>query len=461
MRKILLFYFLCPFLLQAQCWKEVSTGGVHTIGLKDGGTLWSWGRNNQGQLGTGENTTITNKIPKQIGTESNWVKISAGNAHNLAIKTDGTLWAWGRNLDGQVGVGTSTSYFNFPQQIGSDTDWEFISAGDEFSLAIKKNGTLWAWGDNAFGQLGDNSTSDKNTPIQIGIATDWSFVSAGTEHSLGINKNGELWAWGKNSSARFGINTPSYSHVPIRIGSDTDWSVVLASREHGVGLKTNGTFWTWGSNATGQLGDGTTSPKTSPINIVAFNEATAIAKGHQHTLVIKKDGTLWSWGGNATGQLGIGTPLSPTAPGPTLTPTRENTFNNSWVFVSSKITHTVAIKSDGSLFTWGNNIGGQLGDNTQTAKSSPTSVSCPTLGLDDIAVKENIMVYPNPVTTILKFKNTEDIPFSSIEILDITGKVLLQQNFATEINVENLANGIYFVRANGGDVVFQSRFMKN
>lgn len=462
MRKPLLFIFLFLYSLLAhsQCWTEISTGGIHTIGIRDGGTLWSWGRNNSGQLGTGQNSSTINLTPKQIGTESNWSKISAGNAHNLAIKTDGTLWAWGRNSDGQIGMGSNASSFNTPQQIGTDTDWAFISAGDEFSLAIKTNGTLWAWGDNFFGQLGDTSTDDRNAPVQIGLATNWSIVSAGTQHALGLKTNGELWAWGTNNTARFSSTLPSFSYVPIQMGTDTDWSKVVAARDHGVALKTNGTFWTWGSNATGQLGDGTTVDKTSPINIASLNGALKIAKGHQHTLVIKNDGTIWSWGGNATGQLGIGTPLMP-APSPTLSPTQENTLNNTWIYIDSKITHTAAIRSDGSLYTWGANLWGQLGDNSQVSKSSPILISCPTLATDDFDTEEIITVYPNPTSARVSIRTGQNFQFSSVKILDLYGKVLFEENVSEDISVDHLASGIYFIQATSNNRLYQAKFIKN
>lgn len=462
MRKPLLFIFLFLYSLLAhsQCWTEISTGGIHTIGIRDGGTLWSWGRNNSGQLGTGQNSSTINLTPKQIGTESNWSKISAGNAHNLAVKSDGTLWAWGRNSDGQIGIGSNASSFNTPQQIGTDTDWASISAGDEFSLAIKTNGTLWAWGDNFFGQLGDTSTDDRNTPVQIGLATNWAIVSAGTQHALGLKTNGELWAWGTNNTARFSSTLPAFSYTPIQMGTDTDWSKVVAARDHGVALKTNGTFWTWGSNATGQLGDGTTVDKPSPINIASLNGALKIAKGHQHTLVIKSDGTIWSWGGNATGQLGIGTPLMP-APSPTLSPTQENTLNNTWVYIDSKITHTAAIRSDGSLYTWGANLWGQLGDNSQVSKSSPILISCPTLATDDFDTAEIISVYPNPASATVSIRTGQNFLFSSVKILDLYGKVLFEENVSENIPVDHLASGVYFIQATSNNQLYQAKFIKN
>ncbi|MFC7774812.1 RCC1 domain-containing protein [Flavobacterium sp. GCM10027622] len=462
MRKTLLVFFLFSYSITtySQCWSEISTGGIHTIGIRDGGTLWSWGRNNSGQLGTGQNSSTINLLPKQIGTESNWLKISAGNAHNLAIKANGTLWAWGRNSDGQVGIGSNASTFNTPQQIGTDTDWAFISAGDEFSLAIKTNGTLWAWGDNAFGQLGDTSTDDRNSPVQIGTATNWASVSAGTQHALGLKVNGELWAWGTNNTARFSTTLPAFSYVPIQMGTDTDWSKVVASRDHGAALKTNGTFWTWGSNATGQLGDGTTVDKTTPINIASLNGAIKIAKGHQHTLVIKNDGTIWSWGGNASGQLGIGTPLSP-APSPTLNPTQENTFNNTWIYIDSKITHTAAIRSDGTLYTWGANLWGQLGDNSQTAKSAPVNVSCPTLATDDFVSAEDFSVYPNPVSSILRLKNNQNLTISTLRVLDLSGKILLNTNNGQEIAIDPLSSGIYILQITTDNQLYQVKFIKN
>ena len=329
-------------------------------------------------------------------------------------------------------------------------------------MALKTNGTLWAWGDNAFGQLGDNSTDDRNAPVQIGTETNWTSISAGTQHSLALKAGGELWAWGTNNTSRFGINTPALSYIPMQIGTDSDWSKVLAGRDHGVGLKTNGTFWTWGGNATGQLGDGSTIDKNSPINIASLNGTIKIAKGHQHTTVIKNDGSIWSWGGNASGQLGIGSSLTPTPPSPTLIPTQENTFSNDWAYIDSKISHTVAIKADGSLFTWGSNLWGQLGDGSQITKSSPVYITCPTLTNDEFETQQFITVYPNPAHSFIKIRNDKNQILSSVKILDLYGKVLNESVQTNEINIENLTSGIYFIQvAVAEGELYQIKFIKN
>uniref|UniRef100_UPI0037513859 RCC1 domain-containing protein n=1 Tax=Flavobacterium sp. TaxID=239 RepID=UPI0037513859 len=144
MRKKLLFLFISLFYisLSAQCWQSVSAGGSHTLGIRTGGTLWAWGRNNFGQLGTTGVPASFSNIPIQVGAGSNWQIISAGNSHNVAIKTDGTLWTWGRNQESQLGDGSTTNS-NIPIQIGTATNWQFISAGDEYVTAIKLDGTLW------------------------------------------------------------------------------------------------------------------------------------------------------------------------------------------------------------------------------------------------------------------------------------------------------------------------------
>ena len=186
-------------------------GDTSGAGIKTDGTLWTWGGNNLGTLGN--NTMVDSNVPIQIGTDTNWKTLEVGQAHIIALKTDGTLWGWGNNFQGQLGIGTTTaSGVRVPTQIGTATDWKTISSTYNHTLAIKTNGTLWAWGRNDYtGQLGDGTTTNRIVPTQIGTATNWAFISAGDHHSMAIKTDGTLWTWGNNDGGELGTgNTTTY-----------------------------------------------------------------------------------------------------------------------------------------------------------------------------------------------------------------------------------------------------------
>ena len=459
MKKNILIIFISSFYinLSAQCWQAVSAGGAHTLGIRTGGTLWTWGKNNSGQLGNGPTPATYATAPIQIGTSSNWQTISAGNAHSVALKTDGTLWTWGRNQESQLGNGT-TSNLNVPTQIGSDTNWQTIAAGDEYVVAIKQDGTLWAWGQNDAGQLGDNTIVNKTTPTQIGNDTNWAKISAGTKHTLALKTNGTLWAWGANNTGQLGDNTNVNKIIPIQIGSDTNWQNVMASILHSVAIKTDGSLWTWGDNTNGQLGDGTTVGKIFPINISSVGNCNSIAKGHQHTIAKKSDGSLWAWGGNASGQLGdAGSPSQKNSP------VAVSGLATDWLMVNSKVSHTVALKTDGSLYSWGANLNGQLGIGSAVVSiNTPTIVTCPTLSVVETMFSGKLTVYPNPAASILTIQgNNNAVVFSKISITDLYGKIVFEKNEnSSQINIENLASGLYLIQGFSAEGNFQSKFIK-
>ena len=171
--------------------------------FKTDGNMFSWGRNNNGQLG--QSNTTNRSSPTQVGTLSNWSVVSCGQVFAIAVKTDGTLWAWGQGELGQLGSNTSTNVFS-PIQIGALSNWSRVSCGLGHTIAVKTDGTLWGWGQNSFGQLGLSDITLRSSPVQVGTMSDWKTISTDSYyHTSGVKSDGSLWTWGNNSYGQLGL----------------------------------------------------------------------------------------------------------------------------------------------------------------------------------------------------------------------------------------------------------------
>ncbi|MES2776035.1 MAG: LamG-like jellyroll fold domain-containing protein [Bacteroidota bacterium] len=343
-------------------WVSVVCGEEHVICSKSDGTVSTWGKDYYGQLGDGGGSN--NKIdPGSItyAPYNEWININAGVNHTMAIRANGTLFAWGLNGDGQLGDGTIINKNN-PVQIGTDTKWISLAGGAGHSIGLKSDGTLWAWGKNTNGQLGDNTTVNKNSPVQTGTDTKWVSIACGNDHSMGLKSDGTLWAWGLNTAGQLGDGTTTQRNSPVQIGSDIKWVSISAGGTHSIGLKSDGTIWTWGANTAGQLGDGTVNQKISPLQIGTDNKWVSAAGGSEHTIALKSDGSTWSFGKNNYGQLGDGSTTQRNSP---------VQIGTDWISIAAGDYHNLGLKQDGRLWAWGKNDQGQLGDATTTQRNSP------------------------------------------------------------------------------------------
>lgn len=297
-------------------WRDVSAGRYHSISLDRSGVIWTWGCNYAGQLGTG--TTLLRSSPGSvIGGFTDWCQVSAGGAHTAAIRTNGSLWTWGSNYYGRLGDGTVTSRSSPVSVIGGFGDWCQVSAGQGHTAAVRLNGTIWTWGENSSGRLGDGAYTAQSSPVSVvGGFTDWCQVSAGGLHTAAVRSNGSLWTWGANNSGQLGDGTSSARSSPGSIiGGFTDWCQVSTGYLNTVAIRMNGTLWAWGDNISGQLGDGTTIGKSSPVSVAGgFTDWCQVSAGRYSTVAIKTNGTLWMWGDNIVGQLGDGTTASRSSP---------------------------------------------------------------------------------------------------------------------------------------------------
>jgi alpha-tubulin suppressor-like RCC1 family protein len=266
-------------------WSKVRGGESFTVAIKTDGTLWSWGNNTSGKLGLGNTTYYSS--PKQVGALTNWATVAPMGNSVLAVKTDGTLWSWGQGDYGKLGLGNTTSY-NSPKQIGALTTWSTVSGGNFHALAVKTNGTLWSWGANFAGSCGLGNTTAYSSPVQVGALTAWSKVSGGNAYaSFAIKTDGTMWAWGQGSTGRLGLgNTTDYSS-PKQIGALTTWSKIVGSGyKFGLAIKTDGTLWSWGSGGSGQLGLGNLTSYSSPKQVGALTTWSVTSGGSFFSLGI-------------------------------------------------------------------------------------------------------------------------------------------------------------------------------
>ena len=371
-------------------YKTIAAGISHSLAIKSDGSLWGWGNNNYGQLGDGTAVEYNPRLSgepeqnnrlKPVRIMSDVVSVAAGGDHSLAIKTDKSLWSWGSNSHGQIGDGSKTVYGVDEYGYGiikEDNDRllpvkimdnvVFAAAGVDHSFAIKEDGSLWAWGSNSHNQLGDGGDMDRSKPIKI--MDNIIFVAAGEYHSLAITTNGDVWAWGYNNYGQVGDGTYMRRSTPVKI-MNKGTSASLGGRigwEHNLAIRTDGGLWTWGSNNYGQLGNGTDDDMITPEKIM--DNAAFAATGDDYSFAIKTDGSLWAWGSNTGGQLGDGTITTyddegwdKTKDGDKLKPVK---IMDKAASIDAGYGHSLAIKTDGSLWVWGNNGSGQLGDGTIT-----------------------------------------------------------------------------------------------
>jgi alpha-tubulin suppressor-like RCC1 family protein len=330
--------FFIPFQVGALTdWSQVSCGYLHTIAVKTDGTLWSWGSNSYGQLGLSDWTHRSS--PVQVGALTDWSQVSCGYLHTIAVKTDGTLWSWGNNTTGQLGLSNLTNRYS-PVQVGGLTNWKQVSGGTRSSLAIKTDGTLWSWGGNDSGQLGLNTTTaGYSSPIQVGTLSNWNWVSTNQFNSYATKTDGTLWSWGSNAQGQLGLGATLVTNrlSPVQVGTLSNWSKTINS---GTGLymqalNSDGFLWSVGSNSYGQLGDFYTYPFFAQKSIT-YDTWKSVSSGAGSTLLTKTDGTLWSTGINSFGALGLNTTTaysSPVQVGTISTATQVETRNYSSVFI--------------------------------------------------------------------------------------------------------------------------------
>lgn len=282
-------------------WLRVSAGSQHSLGLREDGSLWGWGNNPDGRVGAGDTEQRT-----PVALDGTWRSFSAGAEHSLGIQSDGSLWAWGSNANGQLGDG-STEDAPSPVRTGAEV-WRHVAAAQVHSVGIRDDGTLWTWGLGANGRLGHGGESDEPSPKRVGSDTDWLLVSscAACTYVLAIKTDGSLWAWGSNFYGQLGVGNTEDIMKPARVGEAATWASLATAPQHALALQEDGTLWAWGRNDDGRLGLGETNTHTTPAQVGSAMDWSAVDAEGVHSLGEKAIGTVWSWGYNPFGQLGTG-----------------------------------------------------------------------------------------------------------------------------------------------------------
>jgi alpha-tubulin suppressor-like RCC1 family protein len=348
---------------------SVDAGNRHSLALMSNGTVRAWGSNSEGQLGVGA-PTGNSLIPIPIATLTGVSAISAGDTQSLALMSDGTMKGWGQNFFGEVGSGDNVVHYT-PVNVLGLTGVSAISAGGFFSIALKNDGSVWAWGRNDVGQLGNGTTINRDTPVQVSGLTGMSAISAGQYHTLALKTDGTVWSWGLNDVGQLGNGTTTNSLVPVRVAGISGVAAISAGEAHSLLLLNDGTVWAWGDNYWGELGDGTSNNvRLTPVPTSGLNNVKAISAGGYFSIALKNDGMVWAWGSGFSGQMGDGTEDIAR-----LTPVQVSLLTNVQAISNSEDQSLSLRGGINTLWAWGGNAYGQIGDGTTNDALVPVPVS--------------------------------------------------------------------------------------
>lgn len=342
----------------ADTWLDVEAGFNQTCGIKTNGTGWCWGLGTGGQLGDGSGSSNLSAV--QLSGGGTWKSINSGDGVGCAVKSDDTLWCWGTNNWGGIGDGTLISR-NAPVQVSGGGAWKSSSAGQVFTCGIRLNGERTCWGINGGeGSLGDGATEDALKPTPINPPTPWRYVTAGHKMACGIKTDDTLWCWGENAEGQLGINTTVNMPVPTQVAVGTTWKSVSASELFACGIRSDDTGWCWGRNTNGYLGDGTNGNSLVPVAIAGGGTWKSIVVGNVHSCGIKSDDTGHCWGSGANGRIGHNLTAASNAPAAIIT------TPNTWLSISAGGSHSCGVKLDKTLWCWGSGANGRIGNNNVT-----------------------------------------------------------------------------------------------
>jgi alpha-tubulin suppressor-like RCC1 family protein len=346
----------------------------------------SWGLDLYETLGQGPVTesTVVRPVPAGItGLGSSVVQVSAGGLIGMALTSDGRPWTWGVNRDGALGYGTTGEFSSVPAPVPGLSDVVQVAAGGDDGYALRSDGTVWAWGLNDLGELGDGSVTAAGGaaagPVQVlGLAGISQIASGRGKWAMALRSDGTVWAWGSNDHGQLGSSGPGYSDTPVqvpglarvtRISAGQATGVALSRLSHGPVSTLLTSLYAWGSNEDGELGDGSTSPAPGVHVVPGLPQIGSISAGGNDVLAVGEDGSVWGWGADSSGQLGN----APTGPGE-LRPAETFAPGSGVTQVSAGVDHSLALRSDGTVLAFGGNEYGQLGSGSTSITGLPAPV---------------------------------------------------------------------------------------
>ncbi len=465
-------FFLSIFFFPCEVFPQTIAGGNYfSLVLCSDGTVRGWGSNVSGQLG--DSTFQDRNIPVLVKGLSGVIAITGDGNHSMALKSDSTVWGWGLNFYGQIGD-SSNSNRNVPVRVPGLSGVIAIAAGEYHSLALKKDSTVWAWGLGTSGQLG-NGMGQSWYPVKVDSLSGVTAIAAGSFHSLALKKDGTVRAWGINGSGELGSANDSPADYPQPVVELSNVKSISGSANNSYAIKNDGTLWVWGSNTYSQLGNNSEAFSTHPRQVTGLSGISVFTGGFQHSLALKNDGTVWAWGNNSAGQLG----------------NEAIDSNNIYVHQPTQVknisgvvaltgggTHTLAVKNDGSVWAWGYNLYGQLGNGTNTEfYTTPVKVTGTWQALTSVSKYNNnipadfmmMQNYPNPFNPSTTIEFTIPVSESTtLKVYDAIGReivTLVNDNleagkyYHKTFDASTLSSGIYFARLQSGDKVQLKKMM--
>lgn len=384
-------------------------GGNATMAALKNQYAWTWGPGTNGVLG--DNTTASKSSPVSVVGAHNFVvfgQTSADGNQMAALKGDGSAWTWGDNSAGQLGDSSATSRSSPVSVVGTHS-FISIATGLAALIALKADGSTWTWGTGTSGRLGDNTATSKSSPVSVVGAHVFVQIASGANNNYSLKSDGTIWAWGAGTNGALGDNQVAANRSsPVSVVGAHSFVLISAGGTLVGTLKSSGTAWTWGDPASGGIGDNqVAAARSSPVSVVGAHSFAQISTGTNFQVAMKADGSAWSWGLGTSGQLGDNTATSKSSPVSVV-------GTHSFIAIKAGTTSAMGLKNDGSIWSWGSNTNGRLGDNTTTAQSSPVSVvghpANIARAISDIAVND-VFIWNGPAAGI-DLKTTDNIDFN-------------------------------------------------